>query len=689
MNRSTVLTCVTLIALCRPCRGRDGAGRREPDSKKYTETITTKDGSKLSFDMVLIPGGTFTMGSPAGEADRADHEGPQRQVQVNPFYLCTTETTIELFLAYYQETGTAKKDFLETEAAQKKEETKARRQRHHRPDPRLRRHDHGLQQEASGHRRDLAQCDDVLPLALAEDGQAVPPADGGRVGVRRPGRRSSSAFGVCDSAEGLKDYAWFGENANMEPHAVATKKPNAWGLYDMHGNVREWVQDFYSPTGYGLAFKDNPAGPKEGKVHVARGGFYDSPAGELRCAARAFEEDWWRMNDPQIPKSKWWLPQIDSIGFRVACEVPTERRSSSRHGSRCQDRLAMECSMMIGWPRQWFRLCRGHSLYRHNRPVMGVNSMKTRRIPMWLSITAVIALEPARQRVQSPMTSLTFKPDDKGGYTFDTGDLRGTLRQDGKSRGLSSVVHIPSGTRLDGSVGIAGHYRVFTTNKRYGTAAWDWPGTAELLPDGSVRTTWPAAEDRPFEMTALYRWADPQTLDVETTVTARADLSGFESFFASYFDKAFPSPYVLADSEGPKILWFFLLGEKSHGDWLMFLDRGDPRIDMVRDGRWLLEPNPGELDDPAPAGCSAVFSSRRRPQADGHRDGPATKTVSRSPCPTKASRIIRSICPSSAAISRPANPPRPARGSPSQRALSDGRVDHLYGQYLTQLRHAK
>ena len=55
--------------------------------------------------MVLIPGGTFTMGSPAGEADRAEHEGPQRQVQVNPFYLCTTEITLELFLAYYQETG--------------------------------------------------------------------------------------------------------------------------------------------------------------------------------------------------------------------------------------------------------------------------------------------------------------------------------------------------------------------------------------------------------------------------------------------------------------------------------------------------------------------------------------------------------------------------------------------------------
>jgi hypothetical protein len=59
-------------------------------------------------------------------------------------------------------------------------------------------------------------------------------------------------------------------------------------------------------------------------VRVARGGFYESPAEDLRCAARAFEEPWWRMNDPQIPKSIWWLPQMDIIGFRVACSVPQD-----------------------------------------------------------------------------------------------------------------------------------------------------------------------------------------------------------------------------------------------------------------------------------------------------------------------------------------------------------------------------
>ena len=64
--------------------------------------------------MVLIPGGTFPMGSPAGEADRVEGEGPQHQVQLSPYYLCTAETTIELFLVYYPETGTAKKEFVES-----------------------------------------------------------------------------------------------------------------------------------------------------------------------------------------------------------------------------------------------------------------------------------------------------------------------------------------------------------------------------------------------------------------------------------------------------------------------------------------------------------------------------------------------------------------------------------------------
>jgi hypothetical protein len=182
-----------------------------------------------------------------------------------------------------------------------------------------------------------------------------------------------------------------------------------------------------------------------------------------------------------------------------------------------------------------------------------------------------------------------FTPDGKGGYAFDTGLLRGTLCANGKSSGLSSVVHIPTGARLDSGSGICGYYRVFTTNRRYGRMGWDWPGRSRLLPDGAVQITLPEHEDRPFEMIAVYRWRDAATLDVETTVKAGTDLNKFEVFLASYCRESLPSPYVCtqADSGQPS----FLPALKSHGDWLMF-PRDQACLPIIRDGRWEKEPYP-------------------------------------------------------------------------------------------------
>lgn len=118
---------------------------------------------------------------------------------------------------------------------------------------------------------------------------------------------------------------------------------------------------------------------------------------------------------------------------------------------------------------------------------------------------------------------LAFIAAGPNGFTFDTGVLRGRLRADGKAKGLSAVEHIASGTKLDRSMGLFGHYRVFTTNQRYGGGAWDWPGTAKLEADGRVTAHWPATEERPFDLVATYRWAAPNALDVVTTVQAKTN----------------------------------------------------------------------------------------------------------------------------------------------------------------------
>lgn len=185
---------------------------------------------------------------------------------------------------------------------------------------------------------------------------------------------------------------------------------------------------------------------------------------------------------------------------------------------------------------------------------------------------------------------LRFQPVGTNGFTFNTGVLRGKLRADGKSKGLSAVVHVPSGMVLDSSLGLFSHYRVFSANHRYSTAAWDWPSEARLAPDGSVEVRWPATAERPFELSAVYRWAAPDTLDLETRVQAKTALAKFESFLASYFSEGFTNAVVWVRSEGATGGRFMAAG-KSCGHWLAF-PRDEAAAAIIQDGRWKYAPSP-------------------------------------------------------------------------------------------------
>ena len=200
-------------------------------------------------------------------------------------------------------------------------------------------------------------------------------------------------------------------------------------------------------------------------------------------------------------------------------------------------------------------------------------------------------LPPARAQVSQPGDGrLAFSASGTSEFTFNTGVLKGKLRAGGKSTGLSSVVHLPTGVALDSSMGLFGHYRVFSANKRYGTAAWDWPSEARLRPDGSVEVRWPSAEDRPFELRAVYRWAAPNILDLETTVIAKTNLARFESFLASYFADAFTNACVYVRSNGQQSLE---AADQSHGPWQAF-PRDAQATSIIQDGRWKFPPNPVE-----------------------------------------------------------------------------------------------
>lgn len=238
-------------------------------------------------------------------------------------------------------------------------------------------------------------------------------------------------------------------------------------------------------------------------------------------------------------------------------------------------------------------------------------SCRTALLVAWVWATHGSVPAQVNMRQSAP---LSFAPAGTNEFVFDTGVLRGTLRAGGKSRGLSSVVHIPTGLTLDRSMGLFGHYRVFTTNKRYGGGAWDWPSEANLRNDGSVKVTWPSTRERPFELRAVYRWTAPNTLDLETTVQAATNLLKFESFLASYFAENFTHSLVrVAELPGTPNTAGFLAAEKEAGTWQVF-PRDEAVMAIVRDGRWSQPPSPVDwVQRPRLAGPLAI----RRDPASG------------------------------------------------------------------------
>jgi uncharacterized protein (TIGR02996 family) len=245
--------------------------------------------NSIGMQFQLIPPGTFLMGSPKNEKGRDDREEPEHEVTITrPFYLGIYPVTQRQWRAI---AGSNPSWFSGTKKKIKGQRT------------------HDLPVESVRWEEVLVYCQ-LLSELPAEEARWVYrlPTEAEWEYACRAGTRTAYGFG--GDANRLGDYAWCGE-WNGETHPVGQKRPNAWGLYDMHGNVCEWCQDRYDL--YPQTAQVDPKSPAqvnpqtaEDMVRVIRGGSWKDEPGRCRSAAR----DW----SATIYKQP-------TLGCRLACDT--------------------------------------------------------------------------------------------------------------------------------------------------------------------------------------------------------------------------------------------------------------------------------------------------------------------------------------------------------------------------------
>jgi formylglycine-generating enzyme required for sulfatase activity len=269
----------------------------------YEETIP---GSTVKFNMMPVPAGSFTMGSAATEAGHKPEEGPVRKVKLDAFWMGAKEVTYDEFLLFFNDDNTSRDSEIDAVT---------------RPTPQYIDLSWGMGKQGGFPVNSMSQYTAIMYCRwlYKKTGHFYRlPTEAEWEYACRAGTNTTYYFG--NDAKQLKEYAWYADNSNKKYQKTGQKKPNAWGLYDMLGNVSEWTLDQFR-TDYFTAIGDSAVNPVMMPTTTyprsVRGGSYMDNAGDLRCATRGKSDVSWNKRDPQMPKSKWWLTDAMSVGFRI------------------------------------------------------------------------------------------------------------------------------------------------------------------------------------------------------------------------------------------------------------------------------------------------------------------------------------------------------------------------------------
>ena len=280
----------------------------------YAEEIP---GSEVHFQMTPLKAGSFLMGSPAEEEDREDNEGPQVEVSLDPFWIGTHEVTWDEYQLFQFKLDIQSRTGGEVVATPQDSWADAVS----RPTPPYVPMDFemGVEGYPAICMTQFAARQYTKWLSYKTGRFYRLPTEAEWEYACRAGTTTAYSFG--DDTDELDDHAWHFDNADDQYQKIGLKKPNPWGLYDMHGNVAEWVLDAFTKDGYAFLGDEAVHAPLNKPIELyprtVRGGSWDDDPEVLRSAARRKSKKGWKVQDPQLPKSIWYHTNATFVGFRL------------------------------------------------------------------------------------------------------------------------------------------------------------------------------------------------------------------------------------------------------------------------------------------------------------------------------------------------------------------------------------